>query len=735
MSRRVHVGVALTILIAVAWVVAGVRLSAGQAGQASQASRPSPGQVPQAPASQVTASADEVDAQTPVFKAQVEYVEVDVLVTDNQGRAVRDLTKDDFQVFEDGKRQNISSFAKVNIPMERPDRPLFQPNALEPDTASNERPFNGRLYVTILDDIHTSALRSQQVKNAARQFIQRNLGANDLMAIVYTGGRTDWSQEFTNNRRLLLNSVDRFMGQKLQSATINRSDEYFRQRDVVGSDGLNGRSILDPQDQERAFKARNTLSTLKQVSDWFGGVRGRRKSILLFSEGIDYDITDLIRGSGQPAGWASTIIDDIREAVASAARANVSIYAIDPRGLTTLGDDTIAVSSFADQDDPSNGLGLRGMQNELLMAQNSLRTLADETGGFAAVNTNQFGNAFQRIVEDNSAYYVLAYYPPSNKRDGKNHRIEVKTLRPGLTVRARRGYQAPRGKAPAPVASNGKASAELLEAMASPIQVTGLGMRVFAAPFKGTAPNASVLIGVELIGRNLALAQDGKIEVSYVAVDTGGKPRGGSTDNLTTNLKPETKQRVQQTGFRMLNRLDLVPGRYYLRVASRDAAGALSGTVNYDLEVPDFSKQPISLSGILMTSMSGSAMITAKNDEQVKGVLPAPPIASRSFPQNDEIALFAEVYDNQKGPAHRVDITTTIQTDDGRVVFKAEDERNSSELQGAKGGYGYALRIPLTDVAPGDYVLQVQAKSRLGNEAGVGRQVRVTVTPPVQLAR
>ena len=98
------------------------------------------------------------------------------------------------------------------------------------------------------------------------------------------------------------------------------------------------------------------------------------------------------------------------------------------------------------------------------MSQDSLRTLADETNGFAAVNSNDFGSAFERIVSDNSAYYVLAYYPPSNKRDGKFHRIEVRTSRPGLRVRARRGYAAPKGnpQAQPAVTKNGGASPVVL---------------------------------------------------------------------------------------------------------------------------------------------------------------------------------------------------------------------------------------------------------------------------------
>src|ERR1051325_6736216 len=135
-----------------------------------------------------------VQAPTPTFKSQVEYVEVDALVTDQQGNFVPHLTKNDFQILEDGKPQTISNFALVDIPIEQLQRPLFASRPVEPDVQSNERPFDGRMYVMILDDLHTDALRSQRVKQAARQFIERNLGANDRMAVLFTGGRAQDAQ-------------------------------------------------------------------------------------------------------------------------------------------------------------------------------------------------------------------------------------------------------------------------------------------------------------------------------------------------------------------------------------------------------------------------------------------------------------------------------------------------------------------------------------------------------------
>ena len=670
-------------------------------------------------------SQEQPSAPAPTFKAVVEYVEVDAVVTDQQGNFVRNLKKEDFQVFEDGKPQTVSTFSVVDIPIERFERPLFSTRPIEPDVQSNERPFDGRVYVMILDDLHVDALRSQQVRRSARQFIERNLGANDLMAVIYTGGRAADAQEFTNNKRLLLNAVDKFLGRKLQSVTLSRNDQFFRQQ--LGPDA--GGRVDDPDDMERGRNATSMLATLRQVAEWFGGVRGRRKTMLLFSEGIDYDLSDIIRTYDAPPSHASSIISDIRETIAMTARSNVSIYAIDPRGLSAMGDETIGVTSFADQADSTGGagIGIGSLNNELRLSQDSLRSLAEESGGIAAVNRNDPTAVFDRIVRDNSSYYVLAYYPPTNKADGKFHKIEVKVNRPGLVVRSRRGYATPKGKTQTKNAKTGGMPQEMFDAMNSPLQVSGLTMRMFAAPFKGQQPNASVLVGIELNGRDLSLGANSKVDISIMAVDNKGKIFGARNDGLTLNLRPETKTRVEQTGVRVLNRIDLPVGRYQLRAAARDGEKNVVGSLIYDLEVPDFYKLPMAMSGVTLTSMAGSALMTARPDEQLKTVLPAPPIAMRTFAQNDELAIFAEIYDNSGKAPHKVDITTSVLTDEGKPVLKVEDVRDSSELGGAKGGYGYTTRVPLSDLAPGLYVLNVDAKSRLGNDNLVNRQVQFRV--------
>jgi VWFA-related protein len=666
--------------------------------------------------------------QPSTFQAQVEYVEVDALVTDAQGHGVRDLKKEDFQILEDGKPQTISAFSFVNIPIERDDRPLFATQPVEPDVRTNARPFDGRIYVMVVDDLHTNALRTQLVKRAAKQFLERNLGANDLMAVVHTAGPTDASQEFTSNKRLLMAAVDRTIGRKVQSETLSRNEEYQRTRDTRSA----GDPVNDPDDVERAYNARSTLRFLKTVADWFAGVHGRRKSILFVSEGIDYNIYDIMGNGGVSNSFVSdshsgsTIIADaLREVITSATRANVSLYGIDPRGLTSLADDAITVSSFADADEPNLGIGPSSLQSEVRLSQDSLRALSEETGGFAVVNRNQFGDAFQRIVEDNSSYYELAYYPPTDKRDGKYHKIQVKVNRPGLTVRARKGWYAPKGKPPEP-AKPADPPTLLRDALSSPLPVSGLTMQLSAASFKGTAPNASVIVTAEVLGRDMNIGAGAKLSMSVTATDATGKVRDSKTGALTLNLRPEAQARVKETGVRILSRLNLPPGRYQIRYAAHESGGNKVGSVLYDLEVPDFTKAPLSMSGLVFSSNNGSLVPTSAPDAQLQDVLPGPPIAMRTFAQNEELALFAEIYDNEASRPHKVDITTTITTDEGKVVFKKDDVRDSSELAGKRGAYLYPTRIPLKDLVPGSYVLQVAAGSRLGGIAAE-RQVRIGI--------
>jgi hypothetical protein len=508
------------------------------------------------------------------------------------------------------------------------------------------------------------------------------------------------------------------MGKKLRSATLEKQTEYNMRRGTP----MQNDPLTDPADAERGYQARAMLSTLKNAAEFLSGIRGRRKALLLLSEGIDYDIYDIFGTSS-----ATQILDETRDAIGTATRANVAIYSIDPRGLTAMGDEIMELT--APPDDPSLRLSPQGLQDELRLSQDSLRVFSEETGGFASVNSNDFAKAFDRVVRDNSTYYVLGYYSTNERRDGRFRKVAVRLNRSGLDVRARKGYVAPRGRANAPPPPK-SGSLELREAINSPIPIAGLTLRTFAAAFKGPAPNASVLVAVEIDGTNLKFVEKGgvfqnELEVTALAYDEKGKLRDSKPMTLKLDLRPQTREAVEKAGFRMTTRLQLPPGRYQLRIGGREANGGRVGSVLQDLEVPDYWQVPFAMSGLVLTAASAARTPTAAADPELKDLLPGPPIAARVFPTGDRLALYTEVYDGEAAKPHGVDITTTLTADEGRVLFTTTEERKSAELAGPRGGYGYRAEVPLTNVPPGLYVLQVEARSRLGPIAA--RQVLVQV--------
>jgi VWFA-related protein len=666
--------------------------------------------------------------QPPItFRAEVNYVEVDTRVLDRDGKFVPGLQAADFEVFEDGKPQKVTAFSLVNIPLERAERPLFASKPIEPDVRTNLQGADGRIYVIVLDDLHTAPLRSQRIKLAARQFIERYVGANDLAAVVHTSGRSDAGQEFTTSQSRLLRAVDKFMGRKLSSSTLNQIEDAQRRAGTpMASD-----PAADMDDKERGFNARGTLDSIRNVANYLGNIRGRRKALVLFGEGIDYNINEIFSSQ---ITEAQTVIDATREMIAAATRANVAIYAVDPRGLGAEFQDMASIQSFPD--DTSLGLGMSSIFNEVRLSQDSLRVMGDETGGFAVINKNDFATAFQRIVDDNSSYYVMGYYSTNDRRDGRFRKIEVKLRdKPGYVIRARKGYVAPRGKAPeAKPASKDGMSSELKDAMESPLPLTALPLAVSAVVFKGPAPKGAVVISTYIQGGSISFNDAGgtfknDLDVIGVATDDKGKTFSTNRNTVNLNMKPDTAKRVTATGFRVIQSLDLAPGRYSLRVGVSESNTRKAGSVMMDIEVPDFAKQPLTMSDIAVTSAMSGVAPTVRPKDPLEKLLPGPLTTYREFSTADELAVFAEIYDNTK-QAHKVEITATIKAEGGQTVFNTREDHDSSELAGSAGGYGFVARTPLKGFAPGLYVLRVEGVAQIGDRPTVAKEIvfRVAAT-------
>ena len=495
-----------------------------------------------------------VAQQPPAFRAEIDSVQLDVRVVDEEGRFVRDLGRGDLQVFEDGQPQTISTFAMVDIPIAGE---AGRPSLIPSDVATNAGMSQGRLFAMVLDDLNTHPLRGVTVRQLAKHFVDHNLEEADRLTIITTSGSRTVSQEFTANPVRLHAVIDRFRG-----TPCSRPFLEFKQT---------------------FLNAQSTLRSLRAVAAWLGAQTGRRKAIVFISEGLKFDIwNDGLNPAGVMNPDVTTLVNEMRDLVTSATRANVSIYPVDARGLPTAPAPTIKpIPTLVDENRFSSGW---------VLAEQSLHELADTTGGVALVHSNEFEQAFNRIVEEASSYYLLGYTSSNTRRDGRFRRIEVRTTRPGLKVRTRTGYAARNerqaGRAPA---------SAVIETLQSPLAVSGLTLNVAAAPFRGTGSKAAVGVVVHASGSDLQVAEaagrfNGSIEVAIAAADADGKIKDSERGTLRLQLKPETRAHVAQHGIRLLSHLDLPAGTYQLRVAAVDTQGATRGSVQYDLDVPDFSR-------------------------------------------------------------------------------------------------------------------------------------------------
>lgn len=665
------------------------------------------------------------------FRTEVRFIEVDAFVTDAAANPVPNLKIEDFEIYEDGRRQQIQSFSAVNLPIEHADRPLYSPKAIEPDVRTNEGG-EGRIYMILLDDIQVHPSRVPYVRTALHQFIESNFGVNDLAAVVRVRNTRD-SQDFTNNPRLLLKAIDSFTGGVPRDIAATPATGY--RAAFVAAATTAGVTVAPTLGEatsaeiEQAIEAGNVSSRVRELAEFMAGVRGRRKAMLFVSEGNAFNTYEAM---GQTGAAASFVVEETRKAIAAATRGNVTIYSIDPRSLVPI-----------DPNNLSTVEGLAGPQvagpNEvklspLRLAQDSLRELATETGGFASINVNDLRGAFERIVRENSAYYLLGYSPSNDRRDGTYRRLEVRVRRPGLTVRSRNGYTASADRT-TQAAQSPTASASLTavtSAIASPLPVSGLPLRVFAAPYRGRSRNATVVLSIEVDGSQLDFVEkDGlfveQVEIAHGASDANGKRLPPLRHSMALNLKRPTYDRVKRDGLRVLSQMDLPPGRYQLRVAVGSSEGK-AGAISYDLEVPDFSREPFTMSGLSMTSSRSSDALTLAP----KGPLPIglgnPLVTSRVFDGRDTIAVFGEVYENQSAArSHTVEITTELRTDAGAVVRKSSETRSSAELRGTSGGYGFTAVVPLRDLTPGIYVFHAEARLNAGNHPTTSRDVQIRV--------
>ncbi len=304
------------------------------------------------------------------------------------------------------------------------------------------------------------------------------------------------------------------------------------------------------------FQTRQALNSLRSIAEWMSAIQGRRKAIIYLSEGVDFNMFDIFTG-GDPTNFNfenfNMVQTETWDTVSAASRSNVQIYAVDPRGLTAMAQEDIEIGGLAAS---AYGLGPKQLMQELQTSQENLRTLSEETGGVAFVGRNDFDEAFDRIVQENSSYYVLGYYSTNERRDGRLRTITVRVAGyPEAQVTYRKRYAAPRGRAPKntaagkPLDPSKSLTAELVSTMASPLPRTGIQLRLTAIAKKGTGKNSDVEVLIDTLGKDLTFTEkngtfNNRLSLSVGVFNKQGKSVFAERPDVDLNLRPESHVRV-----------------------------------------------------------------------------------------------------------------------------------------------------------------------------------------------
>ena len=610
-------------------------------------------------AAQPTTPQTTTQTPTATFRSGVEYVEVDVTVLDRKGRLIRDLTVDDFELLEDGVPQTLDAARLVDIPL--PPKPVKRrrgepaPVAVEADVIRN--PGLGRIFVMLLDTSSGDPLLRTRL--VARRFVEEALGPDDLMAVIHLDSTAAAGQGFTSDKGRLLTAIDRF-----------GTAAWFGAGE--------GPSVL-----EGSRATAGAYEMIQAVAERLGAVSGRRKSILWIGGAPQFHHTDFRQVN---AAFAQ------RDAIRAATRNNVAIYPVDPRGLTIA-------------------FGMAELER-----QSGFRVMAEDTGGEAIVNTNNFSGNYRRIIEQNSTYYMLGYYPREPKDDGKFHKISVKVKRPGLRVRAKKGYTARRAALPAlpEQPPTLRLSEATTAALRSPLPLGGITLDMILTPFRGEGRNATILLGAQLRGSDLRLDADSRIELAQVAIDMSGYLNSGAARLFTLDLAPRASD--AEAGLRYFDRLALPPGRHEVRLVVHQPGG-VTGSVVGDVDVPDYSRKALMMSGLVVASQhEGEARLLTRDARSTQALTTQPTIVRR-FGPDDILTVWAELYDNRTAAALVLPIETRILTASGSKI--STRERVLAPSDGDPRRFDYRDRIELSGLVPGDYVLEIATKPK-----GVKKPVR-----------
>jgi VWFA-related protein len=617
--------------------------------------------------------------QQPVFRTTTDLIQVDTVVVDKDGKPMHGLTKEDFEIFDNGKQQDVAVLTEY-----RHERVALGPGVDPPhvDVATNSGPAAQRLVVVVLDDLHTRLYHADRVKAAVGQFLHE-IGGQLQMALIRTSGRP--GIEFTADPRMLLDAIAAFQGELMVGEG----------RGGDNSLGL-GRMPSGPIPRPGAG---GSIARVEDALGFLSPNDGRRKTLLFVSENsvgsVDpRDAAAMIDPAKTPAERLAAqrdIFDSlpevVRHVIEVARRANASIYAIDPRGLAQPGQEGFSRGSGGLSD------GMAFATNDVARKEQAkLVAMAAETGGYAVVNTDDFAAGVARIVDELDNYYVLGFRAPDPKAT-KPHEIEVRVSRAGAEARYRHEYVLNTGPTKADQA--GKKDA-LLGLAHSPVPTGDLPLKLWATVSSPERGAKEARVGMWLDNGDAGISEYAIYVVDLKKAKQTEKPISRTLAGNAPSLLP-------------LESVMLLPGRYQLRVSARSQDASVGGSVYLTIDVPDFAKTPLAITGLLLGEGD-----TRRRD---LGALPFAPTLDRAFGATARLRVAFDVgRQPQMGDARAV---VEILSAAGAIVQKVDDRTLPP-------GSGHVeAPFALAGLAPGTYILRFTATSGASSaREEIGFQIR-----------
>ncbi len=679
--------------------------------------RPNPTESPQRPRT-----------EEDVVRITTTLIQVDATVLDKNGKIVRGLTADDFEIYENNKKQEITNFSFVAVEPDKSTEPktakaVKNSIPIPPVSGNLNREQVHRTIALVVDDLGLSQGSIYSVRSALKKFVADQMQPGDLVAIIRTGGGAGTLQRFTSDKRMLYAAIEHVRLNAQGRGGIN----IFRPIDPSDT-GAAGESapeyVKEGNKQFEEFREDIfTVGTLGAINYVVRGMREfpGRKAVVLFSDG--FGLYDLDNGIKKPN---PRLMDNFQRLTDLANRASVTIYTMDARGLVVPMVDS--QDSFEDVIKSGSGAGIQQValdrSTELYETQQGLKALAEQTGGFAVVNNNSLSNGLERVLNDQKGYYLLGYRPDSETFDPKKarfHRLTVKLKRPDLRVRYRSGFFGIKDEAAKLAVKTPRQ--QIVDALTSPFNAADIDLRLTSL-FADDAQTGSFMRSLVYVnGSDLTFAEeaDGWQKATFEIVVMIFGDNGMIVDEVsqteTMRARAGTLNEIREKGFVSTITFPIKkPGGYQMRVVMRDAATSRIGSASQFIEVPNLGKDRLTLSGILLrhVQINSDTALTPRQfqpDEQRD-------FATRRFHFGDTLRFDLSVYKAKLSTGAKPNLLIQYRVyRDGKEIFVAPERELSlgqqSDLQriDASGAFVLSNKTPL-----GSYTLQVIVRDLLAKQ-------------------